>query len=73
MNKSIMEKLGFNKEVYRVEQGICPFCDKRIMGVDDFKDKLSWKEYKISGLCQECQDSMFLLECDSDISKIIKE
>ena len=34
-----------------------PFgCGKPIMG---FKDKLSEKEYRISGLCQECQDKIF--------------
>lgn len=26
---------------------------------DDFKDALSEKEYTISGMCQECQDSVF--------------
>lgn len=36
--------------------GICPTC-KRDIGT--FKDKLSEKEYAISGLCQECQDEVF--------------
>lgn len=27
----------------------------------EFKDKISEKEYKISGMCQTCQDSFF--EC----------
>lgn len=31
-------------------------CGKPITG---FKDKLSEKEYSISGLCQECQDIVF--------------
>lgn len=34
----------------------CNFCGKEIEG---FKDELSVKEYKISGLCQECQDAVF--------------
>ena len=25
----------------------------------EFKDSLSWKEYRISGLCQSCQDKVF--------------
>lgn len=25
----------------------------------DFRDDLSWKEFTISGMCQECQDSVF--------------
>ncbi len=27
--------------------------------MSEFKDKLSRKEYTISGLCQKCQDSVF--------------
>jgi len=34
----------------------CKWCCKRIEG---FKDKLSVQEYRISGLCQECQDKTF--------------
>jgi len=34
----------------------CPFCGKEIEG---FKDHLSVQEFKISGLCQECQDKTF--------------
>lgn len=56
MNKEIMKKLGFEKEVEKVEKGICPFCNKEI---GEFRDELSRREYKISGLCQECQDEMF--------------
>lgn len=31
-------------------------CGKPIEG---FRDELSFKEYRISGLCQNCQDSVF--------------
>jgi hypothetical protein len=34
----------------------CPTCQKPYMG---FVDDLSLKEYKISGMCQSCQDSAF--------------
>ena len=34
----------------------CALCGKMIIG---FKDLLSEKEYAISGMCQECQDSTF--------------
>ncbi len=37
----------------------CPFCGKPIDNMRDFNDDLSWKEYKISGLCQTCQDGFF--------------
>jgi hypothetical protein len=39
----------------------CPFCAKD-MTIDAnriFRDKLSIKEYNISGLCQLCQDKVF--------------
>lgn len=57
MNKEIMEKL-FPREVDEVEKGNCPFCGV-IIKLNDFKDRLSIQEYKISGLCQKCQDEMF--------------
>ena len=34
----------------------CPTCGKPITL---FRDALSLKEYHISGMCQECQDSVF--------------
>ena len=36
----------------------CPICSKDIKE-EDFKDRLSKKEYSISGMCQECQDKTF--------------
>jgi len=38
--------------------GICPFCKKPI-NANDFRDELSRKEFRISGLCQKCQDEVF--------------
>jgi len=58
MNKEIMKQAGFGKQVEAVEHSFCPFCKKPIVK-DEFKDELSEKEYKISGLCQKCQDDMF--------------
>jgi hypothetical protein len=40
---------------------VCPSCLKEIAG---FKDKLSIKEFTISGLCQECQDKIFDTQLD---------
>lgn len=34
----------------------CPFCGKTF---DRLRGESSWVEYKISGLCQECQDEVF--------------
>lgn len=56
MNKDIMRKMGFGKEVSQVEAGTCPFCLKPI---GEFRDALSAKEAAISGLCQHCQDEFF--------------
>lgn len=58
MNKDIMKSLGFSTEVEEVGKGICPFCHKPI-NIEDFADQLSLKEYRISGLCQKCQDDFF--------------
>ena len=39
-----------------IEGGICVCCGKEALR---FRDPLSKKEYTISGLCQDCQDSIF--------------
>jgi len=38
--------------------GKCPFCGKD-MSNPTFRDAESMKEFKISGICQECQDDYF--------------
>ena len=58
MNKKLMRTMGFGDAVKLVEQKKCPFCKKKIKQ-EDFRDILSKKEYKISGLCQLCQDNTF--------------
>lgn len=42
----------------RKARGNCPFCNK--WGPFTFKDRLSEREFAISGLCQECQDKTFV-------------
>lgn len=58
MNKDLMRHAGFKDEVDLVTQGKCPFC-KKVIDSNSFRDKLSRKEFAISGLCQECQDEIF--------------
>lgn len=41
-----------------VAHNLCPFCGKEV-NMNEFKDELSEKEFKISGLCQKCQDETF--------------
>jgi len=50
-------KKNFDTTQAKAEKAkICVFCKKEITG---FKDAISIREYEISGLCQECQDSVF--------------
>jgi hypothetical protein len=58
MNKDMMRALGFGKQIDDVEAGKCPFCGKSVKW-EDFKDEISKREYRISGICQECQDKTF--------------
>ena len=56
--KNLLKQLGFDKEVARVESRLCPFCKMPVTD-EDFRDELSRKESRISGLCQTCQDEIF--------------
>ena len=58
MNKDIMRKAGFNKEIDRIEAKKCPFCGKTI-DLKAFRSQADRREYDISGLCQKCQDRTF--------------
>ena len=60
MNKSMLKQLGFGKQVIEVEKGNCPFCNKKIHPNKEFRDELSRQEYGISGLCQDCQNRIFV-------------
>ena len=58
MNKNIMRQAGFGKEVDLIELGLCPFCKEKVYE-NGFTDELSSREFKISGLCQDCQNKVF--------------
>lgn len=58
MNKDIMRAVGFGKYVEDVENNLCPFCRAIVLEIE-FRDEISRKEFKISGLCQKCQDKTF--------------
>lgn len=55
MNRLIKELTGIdiNKAV---EEKICPSCHKPLK---KFRDEISERESKISGMCQQCQDEIF--------------
>ena len=38
---------------------VCIICGSGLISYCDFKDKLSYKEFEISHMCQKCQDSVF--------------
>jgi len=59
MNKEILKDAGFTEEVERIEKNLCPICAKKINLNTEFKDALSKKEFKISGLCNSCQNKIF--------------
>ena len=61
--KNRLRSMDFDKENDNVEQGKCPLCGIDIV-VSEFKDKLSYKEFLISGMCQKCQDDFF--DADED-------
>mgnify|MGYP004455944823 FL=1 len=60
MNRDIMLAAGFGKSLDLIDGGKCPTCSAEID--HNFRDELSLKEYKISGMCQDCQDSFFGVE-----------
>lgn len=57
MNIDIIEKL-FPKEAGKLKHRKCPTCGADMRN-PVFKDKLSEKEFFISGMCQKCQDEVF--------------
>ena len=46
---------GCGKRTY----GKCALCPREFDPEAEFKDELSKKEYRVSGMCQKCQDQMF--------------
>lgn len=52
----VMSSLSKKFELKR--EGKCPFCEK-FVDPTSFRDELSRREFRISGLCQECQDEFY--------------
>lgn len=55
MNEKIVD-IFFPGTAEKVKEGICPVCNGK---VGQFRDRSSEKEYRISGMCQACQDKTF--------------
>jgi len=54
----LLRSMGLNSEADALEKGNCPTCDTPV-SEEAFTDELSLKEYRISGMCQTCQDRVF--------------
>jgi hypothetical protein len=50
----------------RADKTHCVFCNSTAVKMTDFVDKLSMKEFAISGMCQKCQDEFFNEESVDD-------
>lgn len=57
--KKMLRDVGFDEEMDNVDEGRCATCGSYKVKYEDFKDSLSWKEFKLSKTCQLCQDSIF--------------
>lgn len=53
---SLITSLTGISRIEAATKGICTWCKKKLT---PFRDELSRKEYKISGMCQACQDVTF--------------
>lgn len=52
---AIIDLLGVDRRAF-ISADTCAACRKPVTG---FRDRLSRKEFTISGMCQTCQDSVF--------------
>ena len=53
-----MTAFGLGGMLDEIRKGNCPFCLAPIF-MSQFKNEISKREFKISGLCQKCQDKTF--------------
>ncbi len=45
--------------LFKASKGKCTFC-KTTIALSDLRDEASRSEFQISGICQQCQDKIFL-------------
>ncbi len=56
--KNFLKSRGFRRDVAMVKDCICPLCTEKV-DEHEFRNEVFIKEFKSSGLCQECQDTVF--------------
>lgn len=59
LTKTEIANILFPENRDALENSKCPVCGG-VVNIKDFQDYLSIKEFKISGLCQDCQDKTFM-------------
>ena len=57
--EDLLAILGGSPRKEVITTGRCMSCKTDSITEDSFRDDLSIKEYKISGMCQKCQDDFF--------------
>lgn len=59
--KFVLDNTPEGSELHKMAKeamlGFCPFCEKPVE--DNFKNEISRKEFRISGMCQKCQDNFY--------------
>ena len=56
--KRFLWKLRFWQKITMVKDHRCPFCAERV-DKGEFRNEVFLREFESSGLCQECQDTVF--------------
>jgi len=54
LQKFVKEQFGSTRDGSQ-----CAICKSKKVNRTDFRDDLSWREFQISKMCQECQDKTF--------------
>jgi hypothetical protein len=56
--KKFLRALGFRHEVAIVKECRCPLC-ALIVDIEEFRNNMFIREFKTTGLCQGCMDTVF--------------
>ena len=56
--KRFLRALGIRRKNAMVKSCRCPLCAERV-DEEEFRNEIFLKEFKSSGLCQGCQDTVF--------------
>lgn len=70
IEKFITHQLGGTSRTDAIKKDKCALCGK---SAKKFKDTASAREYRISGMCQKCQDKVFEGSLHESIAQMIDE